>query len=159
MKRVNSNCNTCFQNSNRFPKQNWNIWSTMFSLSPTVETPDRIVLQEGCNDINNKNSTLDKTANEIGDMVILCRGYGVNGIFISPMICRRNASIKEKVKRINFLLKLICEENEYLFIDNSNIETRDLCKDGNHLLESEKTSGKLPQNFIYFLNIFFISLQ
>ena len=44
-------------------------------------------------------------------MAILCRGYGVNDIFISAMICRRGKFLNEKVKRINFLLELICEEN------------------------------------------------
>ena len=36
------------------------------------------------------------------------------------------------------------------FIDNSNIEIRDLWKDGIHLLESGK--AKLAENFMYFLN-------
>ena len=36
------------------------------------------------------------------------------------------------------------------FIDNSNIETRDLWKDGIHLLEARK--AKLAENFIYFLS-------
>ena len=40
-------------------------------------------------------------------------------------------------------------ENGYFFIDNSNIEIRDLWKDGIHLLESGKT--KFAENFIYFL--------
>ena len=31
-----------------------------------------------------------KIANEIGDMVVLYHGYGVNDIFISAMICRRS---------------------------------------------------------------------
>ena len=69
-------------------------------------------------------------------MAILCRGYGVNDIFISAMICRRGKFLNEKVKRINFLLELICEENWYFFIEDTNIETRDLWKDGIHLLES-----------------------
>ena len=69
-------------------------------------------------------------------MAILCRGYGANDIFISAMICRRGKFLNEKVKRINFLLKLICEENGYFFIEDTNIETRDLWKDGIHLLES-----------------------
>ena len=69
-------------------------------------------------------------------MAILCRGYGVNDIFISAMICRRGKFLNEKVKRINFLLELICEENGYFFIEDTNIETRDLWKDGIHLLES-----------------------
>ena len=52
------------------------------------------------------------------------------------------------MKRVNFLLKQICEEDGYFFIDNSNIEITDLWKDGIHLLES-----KLAENFIYiFLN-------
>ena len=57
---------------------------------------------------------------------MLCCGYCVNDIFIFAMICRRNKFLDVKVKRINLLLKLICEENGYFFIDNSNIEIRDL---------------------------------
>ena len=44
-------------------------------------------------------------------------------------------------------MKLICEGNGYFITDNSNIETRELWKDGIHLLESRKT--KLAENFIY----------
>ena len=83
-------------------------------------------------------------------MEILCRHYGVNGIFISAMICRRCKLLNVKVKRVNFLLKLICEKNGYFFIDNSNIEIGDLWKYGIHLLESGKT--QLAENFICFLN-------
>ena len=57
---------------------------------------------------------------------MLCCGYCVNDIFIFVMICRRSKFLDVKVKRINLLLKLICEENGYFFIDNSNIEIRDL---------------------------------
>ena len=67
-------------------------------------------------------------------MAILSPSYGVNDIYISAMICRCKF-LNEKVKRVNFLLKLICEENGYFFIDNSNIEMR-----------------HLAQSFIYFLN-------
>ena len=70
-------------------------------------------------------TTLEKIANEIGDMAILWHGYGVRDIIISAMICRSKFS-NEKVKRIIILLKLICEENEYFFIDNSNIEMKGL---------------------------------
>ena len=104
----------------------------------------------GCNDVNNKDSTPEKTANEIADMAILCRDYGINDVFISVMICRRGKFLDGKVKRVNFLLKQICEENGYFLIDNSNIEIRDLRKDVIHQLESGKT--KLAENFIYFLN-------
>ena len=104
----------------------------------------------GCNDVNNKNSTPEKNANEIADMAILCRDYAVNAVFISAMICRRGKFLYGKVKRVNFLLKQIYEEYGNFYIDNSNIEIRDLWKDGIHLLESGK--AKLAENFMYFLN-------
>ena len=63
------------------------------------------------------------------------------------MICR-GKFLNGKVKLVIFLLKQICEENGYFFIDNSNTEIRDLWKDGIHLLESGKT--KLDDNFMYF---------
>lgn len=54
------------------------------------ETPGRTIFHGGCNNVNNKNSTPEKIANEVGVMEILYRGYGVNDIFISTVICRRN---------------------------------------------------------------------
>ena len=82
--------------------------------------------------------------------MILCRDYGVNDVFIPAMICRTGKFLNGEVKRVNFLLKKICEEKGYFFINNSNIEIGDLWKDGIHLLESGNT--KLAENFIYFLN-------
>ena len=104
----------------------------------------------GFNGINNKNSTPGKIAYQIADMAILRRDYGVNDILISAMICNRGNFLNGKVKRVNVLLKQICEEYGYFFIDNSNIEIRDLWKDCIHLLESGK--AKLAENLIYFLN-------
>ena len=146
MKEVNS------QLRNSFAKLRSFLGATLKHLKYYIvpglidETPDRIILYGGCNDVNNKNSTPEKTANEIADMAILCRDYGVNDVFISVMICRRGKFLNGKVKR----MKQICEENGYFFIDNSNIEIRDLLKDGIHLLESGK--AKLAENFIHFLN-------
>ena len=62
----------------------------------------RINLHGGCNDVNNKNSTPEKIANEIADMAIICCDYGVN-VFISAMICRRGKFLNGKVKHIIFL--------------------------------------------------------
>ena len=73
-----------------------------------------------CNDVINKNSTPEKIGNEIADMAILFRDYGVNDVFISAMICRRGKFLNGKVKQVIFLLKQICEENGYFFIDKNN---------------------------------------
>ena len=82
----------------------------------------------GCNDVNNLN-----VKDEIEDMAILCRDYGVNDIIISALIYRRGKLWNETVKSINFLLKLISKENGYFLIGNSNTEIRDLWKDGINL--------------------------
>ena len=55
------------------------------------------------------------------------------------MICKRGKFLNGKVKRVDFLLKLICEENGYLFIDN-NIEIRDY--QISIILYKSETSGK-----------------
>ena len=62
-------------------------------------------------------------------------------------------------KTCKFLLKQICEENGYFFIDNSNTEIRGLWKDGIHLLESGKTKlvRLVLNNSYYLLTIIFRS--
>ena len=140
MKEVNSQLRNSFANLRSFPRATLKHLKYYIVPSLKDETPDRIILHGGFNDVNNKNSTPEKTANQTADMVILCRDYGVNDIFISAMVCRRGKCLNGKVKRVSFLLKLICEENGCFFIGNSNIEIRDLWKDGKHLLESGKLS-------------------
>ena len=150
MKEVNRQLSNSFAKLRSFPRATLKHLKYYIVPSLIDESPDRIILHGGCKYVNNKNSTPEKIANEIADMAILCCDYGVNDVFVSAMICRGGKFLGGKVKRVNFLLKLICEENAYFFIDNSNIEIRDLWKYGIHLLESGKT--KLAKNFIYFLN-------
>ena len=54
---------------------------------------------------------------------------------------------------VNFLLKLICQENGLIFIDNSNLVTEDLWKKGLQLFNREKST--LAYNFISHLNNFY----
>ena len=134
MKKVNGRLHNSFAKLRSFPGATLKHLKYYVVPSLIDETPNRIVLHGGCNNVNNKNSTPEKIANEIGDMGILCRDYGINDIFISMMICRRSKFLNDKVKHVHFLLKLICEENGYFFIDKNNIDVRDLWKDGIHLL-------------------------
>ena len=66
---------------------------------------DIYIFHGGCNDVNNKNLTPEKVANEIADMAIPCHDYGVNDVFITKMICRRDKFLNGKVKHVNLLLK------------------------------------------------------
>ena len=86
-------------------------------------------------------------------MAKACRGYVVNDVFISSLICRRNKFLNKKVQRVILLLKLMCEENGYIYIDNGHIEVGDLWQDGSHV--SEYGKAKLSWNFIYFLKTFY----
>ena len=144
------------QNSDRFLRAT--LKHLRYYIVPSLidESPDRIILHGGFNGINNKNSTPGKIAYQIADMAILRRDYGVNDILISAMICNRGNFLNGKVKRVNVLLKQICEEYGYFFIDNSNIEIKDLWTDGIHLVESGKT--KLAENFIIFFKQFFLAI-
>ena len=122
MKEVNTQLLNSFAKLRSFPGATLKHLKYYIVPSLIDKTPDRIILHGGCNDVNYRNLTPEKIANEIADMAILCRDYGVNDTFISAMICRRGKFLNGKVKRITFVLKLNCEENGYFFIDNSNIE-------------------------------------
>ena len=110
MKEVNSQLCNSFAKLRSFPGATLKHLKYYIVPSLIDETPDRIILHGGCNDVNNKNSTPEKIANEITDMAIIFCDYGVNDIFISAMNCRRGKFLNGKVKRVNFLLKLICEK-------------------------------------------------
>ena len=109
MKHVKSQLRNSFAKLRQFPGATLKHLSYFIVPSLFEETPDMIILHGGCNDVTNKNSTPEKIANEIANMAILCRDYGVKDVFISAMICRRGKFLNGKVKRVNFLLKQICE--------------------------------------------------
>ena len=108
MKHVNSQLRNPFAKLRLFPRATLKHLRYYNVPSLVNKTADKIILHGGCNDVNNKDSTPEKTANEIADMAILCRDYGVNDVFISIMICRRDKFLDGKVKCVNFLLKQIC---------------------------------------------------
>ena len=121
---------------------------------PTLvdETLNRIVIHGGCNDIGNRSSSEQSIAENVIKLADMCRQYGVNEVFVSSITCRKNDILNKKIKKVNFLLNLLCKENGFTYIDNSNIGESDLWEDGLHLLESGKV--KLANNYIYSLNSF-----
>ena len=81
MKDVNGQLCHSFSNLRSFPGATLKHLKYYVGPSLIDEIPNRIILHEGCNDVSNKNSTPEKTGNEIVDMAILCRDYSVNDIF------------------------------------------------------------------------------
>ena len=92
----------------------------------TDDTPDTITIQGG----SNKNSNPKDIPKAIRSLGNLCRSHGVNQVLISSLMPGTNFHLNNKVKRINFLLTMICQEDGFIFINNDNILTEYLWKDG-----------------------------
>ena len=87
-KEVNSKLRNSFAKLRSFPRATLKYLRYYIVSSLIDESPGKIILHGGCNDVNNKNWTPEKIANEIEEMAALCRDYGVNDVFISAMICK-----------------------------------------------------------------------
>ena len=71
MKEVNNQLRNQFVKLRSFPGATLKHLKYYIVPSLIGETPGRIILHGGCNDVNNKNSTPEKIANEVVDMEIL----------------------------------------------------------------------------------------
>ena len=77
---------------------------------------------------------------------------GINGILRS----KSENDLKESTNNIinmNNKLKQLCQENNFAFIDNFQITSNDLWKDGFYLVEENKVllASSLINNLFYFL--------
>ena len=81
----------------------------------TDDTLNTIINQSGCNDVCSRNSNPKDIAKAIGNLGNCCRSHGVNQELISSLICPKIFHLNNKIKRIKFLLKLICQEKRFCF--------------------------------------------
>ena len=58
-------------------------------------------------------------------MTNICRHYGVNEENFFNL-SRKNNSLKKKIKKINLLLRVLCNENSSKYINNVNVKKSDL---------------------------------
>ena len=81
--------------------------------------------------------------------------FGVKSVFISEVIyiTRVDASLLE---RIHALTSDFCRNNSFIYIDNRNIRSDSLYKDGLHLIDKGKAF--LADNFIVYLNNTFLEM-
>ena len=54
------------------------------------ETLNLLIIHGGCNGVGNRAATEQSIANNIINFTNKCRNYGVNELFISSIICRKN---------------------------------------------------------------------
>ena len=89
------------------------------------EHPTSVVLLAGGNDLPNKDILMvqiRKVADCLVDGAKLCKTqYGVENVYISSVMPRSHSDFQGNRHRLNELLKELCRENDFIFIDNSNI--------------------------------------
>ena len=95
------------------------------------ERPDTIILQIGGNDLSNTNTTEKDILNEIITIVNMCRNGGVNNMIVSAITAR--PAFQAKLDEVNRLLKANAGPHNYIFSENSNINSSHLWKDKVHL--------------------------
>ena len=124
-------------------------------ILPTLvdECPQVVLLQCGGNDLPTTKANpkpVEDIANEIMDTAKTCENHGVETILISSVITRKQGYMDRRRREINTLLKDMCVELGYFFINNDNIDHQHLCRDGVHL--TNEGSDILGLNYLHSLN-------
>jgi len=94
-------------------------------IIPTLveDKPDAIVIHIGPNDISTHADPL-KIANDIIKIGWQCRSFGVDEVFISSVLIRKDMELNVIIRQINEYLKSFCEEAGFYFIDHSLINMK-----------------------------------
>ena len=117
-------------------------------LKPLLrKTADEIILHVGTNNVKDSESS-QKIAESISKLGGQIKENSPNTkVAISSIIIRKDkACIRNKIKHINVILKNICDQNGWTFIDNRNIDFFCLNRRGIHL--NRRGSSLVTQNFL-----------
>ena len=119
------------------------------------EHPSAVMFAAGGNDLSEQDMPTEQIRT-VADCLVngdkLCKTkYGVDRIYISSVLPRSNSNFQGNRHRLNKMLEQLCEENDFTFINNSNIVLRPHGHyDGVHL--NEEGSHLLHENFVNVLN-------
>ena len=103
----------------------------------------------GINDILNLGSTAETVSNSILHIANQCKNYGVKEVSISSVTCTTLLN-SDLTNDVNNAVRNKCQTSDYHFVNNSNITTEKIWKDGLHLRNSGE--GIIINNFVQFLN-------
>ena len=93
------------------------------------DKPDVVVIHVGTNSLYNDD--VDTIANDIFNLINICRNHGVNDVLVSGVVFR-NQYLK-KVRDLNNFLEANTSTYDFKFISNENITGMDIGKDNLHL--------------------------
>ena len=113
------------------------------------DKPDATVIHVGMNDILN-HANHEDIARSIINIGLDFKNNGVNEVFISSILVKKNPNLTAIVRRVNDMLRDLCEKNGFSFICNDVITNNYLWKDGVHL--QDMGTHILSNHFLKFLN-------
>ena len=125
----------------------------------TFPRADSAVLHFGVNDLLqktlSKSDTVENLTENIRKAAVKCMSHGVSKVFVSAIV--RNKMIPESLlEEVNKKIFFMCKKNNnFIFVDNSNISNIYLFDDGLHLVESGICI--LENNAIGCTNIFLVT--
>ena len=119
------------------------------------EQPSSVMFVAGGNDLTNRDMKIDeieRVANCLVEGGLVCRNeHGVNHVYISSIMPREHSNFQGNRHRLNNLLREMCKEFNFTFIENKNIVLRDHGHhDGVHL--NVEGSDMLRGNLLDVLN-------
>ena len=110
-------------------------------VNPTLESGNycSAVLQIGVNELlqktRSKSDTVEIIIENIGKATVKCMSHGVSKVFVSAIV--RNKRIPESLlEEVNEKISFMFKNNNFIFVDNSNISNIHLFDGGLHLVES-----------------------
>ena len=116
--------------------------------------PDTVIIHVGINDVlkarNENELDVNKVAKDIINVGLECSKHGVQHVFISSIVRNKNHKKQDLIYQINKIVQEKCKIENFGYIDNENIETWNLWKDGTHLVESGRV--RLAKTFLYNVN-------
>ena len=110
--------------------------------------PDAIVIQVVTNDILN-HANHENIANSIINIGLGCKNNGFNEVLISSILVKKNPNLTTIVRRVNDMLRDLCETNGFSFICDDVITTNYLWKDD--VLLQDMGTHILSNHFLKFL--------
>ena len=109
---------------------------------------DSAVVHVGGNDLQDLYypESFSKLADEIMEIGSTCREKGADTVFIAGVTVRKWDYTWERCRQLNRKLKELCQRNNFIFIDNSNINYVDHLVDEVHL--NDDGSKILANNYL-----------
>ena len=117
-------------------------------LKPLIrKKPDEVILHIGTNDVKDNSKTAEVVAAGILNLGTQIKESmpGTKVSFSSITVRKDRHSIQNKIEHVNAILKRMCIENNWTYIDNSNIDYTCLNRRGLHL--NKNGSSIISKNY------------